>query len=126
MLIQAVVTHKHAIQLMHKIDNEREKGIDFQLMVTCIIKDYQRLMFNRHSSQFQDCLANQAFTADESSVPDLHDTKTDNDEGHWAHVNQANQGESQPKRPADEYLSSEEYKNVDASLLITQKVSQNA
>jgi hypothetical protein len=89
------------------------------LIVIRIIKVYERLMFNRYSSQVQVRLAKQPPTAaGKSSVLDPHDTKTDNDKGHWAHVNQTNRVESQPKRPMDEYyLSSEEYKNADASLL---------
>jgi hypothetical protein len=94
MLIQSVMNHKHAIQLMHKIDNEHEKGIDFQLIVNRIIKDYEQLTVNRHSSQVQDRLANQALTADELSIPDPHDSETDTNEGHWAHINQMNHGES--------------------------------
>jgi hypothetical protein len=59
MLIQSVVTHQHAIQLMHKIDNEHEKGIDFQLIVNRIIKkDYKQLMFNHHSSQVHGIISN--------------------------------------------------------------------
>jgi hypothetical protein len=118
MLVQSIVNHRQNLQLMLKIDIERNKGADFQLIVNRIIKDFERLSFNRHSSQIQDRLANQATTIDDFSDTDPRDTDSDHDDGHSVHVNQTNHGETQSKRPKDEYyLSTDQYKNVDADLI---------
>jgi hypothetical protein len=118
MLVQSIVNHRQNLQLMLKIDIERNKGADFQLIVNRIIKDFERLSFNRHSSQIQDRLANQATTIDDFSDTDPRDTDSDHDEGHSVHINQTNCGETQPKRPKDEYyLSSDQYENADADLI---------
>jgi hypothetical protein len=116
MLIQSVVNHRQHLPLMVKIELERGKGADFQLIINCIIKDMERASFNRHSSQVQDRLANQAITIDELLVPDP--CNSDTDDVHSAHVNQTNRGATQPKWPMDEYsLSSEQFKNADADLI---------